>query len=386
MALYNSMANTINCCTVDCRMIQLEMHMFSLSRAQLTELAVYCASYFHDLFSSEFYQQWNWRNRKTSFETLLKKISCFASHKNHFDFNCCADVLSSAVYDSKSFRAYDEMLFGSNSKYIWDKTLMSADYPEILQKYSADIKNPEKCKETILSLFYEKEKKMLGLWRKHDATVNYIVFPHHECADLYQGLFNFRIAYKCINDAVSFARGLIDFLLHAMHISPNINATIALSPVQSPSNVSPHMLYFGGNVPVNYLENLAKQFGHTLDRYYHIYGAEWFNLVSPFVSARLPKFVADEKNMAVDKLSNGATVVKSTKNIDETDVGDLLNLKKYLYPVLYPGGCKIIVPELDNYKTWSYLTKPRCQWECVPVLPEEITVEKNVIRLSYYHK
>ena len=72
--MYTSMTNTLDS-IVDCRMIQLDMDMFSLTTKQAEELADYTKTYFFNLLSPECYILWrnDENNRKGSYENVFKE-------------------------------------------------------------------------------------------------------------------------------------------------------------------------------------------------------------------------------------------------------------------------------------------------------------------------
>ena len=385
--MYTSMTNTLDS-IVDCRMIQLDMEMFSLTTKQAEELADYTKTYFFNLLSPECYILWrnDENNRKGSYENVFKE------NRSCFQFSFCADVVSPVVYNRKSFQAYDKDLFSWNGRYAKEintglvKTDVSSDYLQVFNRYLPDINDPAKVKEAILSLFYEKGRKKLALWRQHDATAFFLLFDHRENVELRHGSFDFRIALKCLDDPEAFSNKLVDFLVGVTDITPNINARIALSPIDIPADCSAHSRYFG-NPERSYLESLGELVGLTLSDYYHINGAEWFNLLSPMLTARLFGSRKNEPRYAdvtVEKLGTGNTVVRATSSIDKLEPCDLANVRRYLYPVLYPGTGEYFFEDYNDSTCITSWAKPRLEWELLPIFPEEIIVKEDSILFSYY--
>ena len=296
------------------------------------------------------------------------------------------------MYNRKSFQAYDKDLFSWNGRYAKEintglvKTDVSSDYLQVFNRYLPDINDPEKAKEAILSLFYEKGRKKLALWRQHDATAFFLLFDHRENVELRHGSFDFRIALKCLDDPEAFSNKLVDFLVGVTDITPNINARIALSPIDIPADCSAHSRYFG-NPERSYLESLGELVGLTLSDYYHINGAEWFNLLSPMLTARLFGSRKNEPRYAdvtVEKLGTGNTVVRATSSIDKLEPCDLANVRRYLYPVLYPGTMEYFLKHYNDRTRRSYWARPRLEWELLPIFPEEIIVKEDSILFAYY--
>jgi len=330
--LYKTMANRLNE-IVDCRWVHLDMEFFSFSSEQILKLADYSARFIQDLFAQNCYIQWDWKDRRSTYETVINKINRHPADVKWIGFGCEADVLSNIVYSPKSFREYDKLLYSENSPLSWGNMYFSEDYPDILQKYLSDINRPEQCKDAILSLFFEKGKVMLDQWRGHDISMTFLGGKHFSNRDLYRGAFRLRIALECLEDLTGFSQKLIDYMQNVTYISPNINGQIAVSPTKGLRKESSHMYYFGAT-SIEYRRECLKQIGEDLCEYYHLPGAEWFNVISPLVSERL--FRGDRENVKyenviIDRLENGATVVKSTIPLNKIDVEDLLNVRRYLY-------------------------------------------------------
>lgn len=378
---YTSMASTFNE-IVDCRMVQLEIDYFSLSQIQLQELAQYLAMCCSQIFSESFYCHWNWYGRRINKSLLHERI---ASASSTFDFSCTADVFSSVVSDSKSFRAYDSMLFSSNSSQLWKESTISYDYAEVLNEYLHDLNDLDKSKEATLKLFHEPGRIKRALWRDHDASAFFSSYKHAN-HNLFRGSFVFRIALQCLANATTFTKQLTDIAVKTTSITHNINARIALSPIPSPAPCSAHMMYFGGIVGGDKTHIKAGFCPEEWYPYYYFQGAEWFNLLSPMIASRLPKPALGAQmynQVYLESLPSGVLLVQSAKSIEETDVIDLCDIRKILYPVLFPGKSKILFCNLNNPTAYGHLAKPRQQWECIPIFPEELSIDQNAIYFQY---
>lgn len=238
----------------------------------------------------------------------------------------------------------------------------------------------------MLNIFYAPGKKKISLWRNHDASAFFVSHRYSEDCNMYRGSFIFRIALLCLNYASELSGQLINMAVQASSISPNINARIALSPISSPSPCSAHMMYFGGKVEGDGSHITAGIREQEWYPYYYIQGAEWFNLLSPLVSSRLPALVseAQKNNHIITAIyPNGVISLRSTKEIDQIDVRDLRDLRTLLYPVLYPGNSKIKFEHLNDPNAFGYLAKPRQQWEYLPILDDEITFDNHAVYFHY---
>lgn len=120
--------------------------------------------------------------------------------------------------------------------------------------------------------------------------------------------------------------------------------------------------------------------------YYYFCGAEWFNMLSPLQASHLADLAersARYVNINTIVYPDGSASVCLKKPIDQTDVSDLADVRKLLYKALYPGKRKIMLADLQNPDAFGCLAKPRQQWECIPVFPNEIEVNQECIQFQH---
>ena len=75
-------------------------------------------------------------------------------------------------------------------------------------------------------------------------------------------------------------------------------------------------------------------------------------------------------------LRNGSIIVSLKKPIVKTDVEDLANIRRLLYPALYPSG---ICVRLEGLCDKEHPVLLRRFWERIPIWPEEITIRDNLV-------
>lgn len=84
-----------------------------------------------------------------------------------------------------------------------------------------------------------------------------------------------------------------------------------------------------------------------------------------------------------------APLVKSNKSVEKFDVDDSLNLKRLLYPALFPGGCSFSLRRLfEKDVVNAFMASfPRSDWANVPVFDEEISIVGTdlVISSNYFY-
>lgn len=368
---------------VDCRMVQLELEFHEASKRELSELGELCVLESNQLFSDSFFCQWRFKGRPLSIMSLQEKIS---ECNGDFDFSFDADVMSNTVYNRKTFQIYDRLI-QEESTGKWKDFSVSADYSQYFCERFSSIQTSEQYKEAIIQIMYEPRKRKNALWRQHDLSGSFMSHSYIENKSLYRGSFCLRVALNCLdNSAATFCDRLIEVVLKANSLFPNMSARIALSPLSSPAACSPHMMYFGGRVREDNTHAEMGVLGCEWYPYYFFCGAEWFNLLSPLQSSHLTDF--DEKVACYDNLwttvyPSGATLVQLKKTIDQIDVVDLMDVRQLLYKALYPGSSRINLADLRNPNAFGFLAKPRQEWECIPVFSNEIEVDKHCILFQH---
>lgn len=368
---------------VDCRMVQLELEFHEASIKQLSELAEFCVLETNRLFSDSCYYQWKFKGRQLSLPTILEKISkCTSDVDLSFD----ADVMSNIVYNSKTFRIYDRLI-QEDSMGKWKDFSVSSDYSQYFCEWFSNIQTHEQYKDAILRIMHEPRKKKNALWRQHDISGSFMSHSYINSKSIFRGSFCLRTALTCLGDSVAtFCEMLIEVILKAIKLFPNISARIALSPISSPAACSPHMMYFGGQVREDKTHVEMGILGCEWYPYYFFCGAEWFNMLSPLQASHLTDLAeraVHYDNIWTTMYPNGATLVRLKKAIDQVDVADLVDVRKLLYKALYPGNSRINLTDLRNPNAFGFLAKPRQEWECLPIFPNEIAVDEQHILIQH---
>jgi len=381
---FHSMAETLND-IVDCRKVNIRTGFFRLNIEQRGALVEYLINACNRLYCDRFFAQWNWnenfgRGRKIDFTKLHEKIR---TSQNFFGVYCEADVLGNTVWNKASFKKYDALLYEPDSSAFWNKVRVAWGYETYFLSKLNTFLDREECGEAVYELFGKRDMYKRALWRAHDSGVLLTSFPHRERPDTFYGRFSFDIALQCIDDVDGFVAEAKSLLLGLTDITPNINACISVSPLGAESE---HMRYFGTRPRVDGSHRLAGINNAFVEwyPYYYILGAEWFNLLSPLVADRLQ--IQRERTLLPDKISvlslGKSIAVQSPADIMDYDIDEMNDMKELLYPVLYPGEHMIRFDELDS-DNWSFIAKPRPEWERIPVFKDEIQISDEGIVLRY---
>lgn len=367
---------------VDCRMLQLEFEFYQLNATCLRCLSDRLLNKINQWFGNTCYIEWEEDNRRRSFEKLLKHNST-KKHVGLWSFS--GDVVSSVVYDHPSFKKYQQwwekdIIFGLKAD-LWS----SIDYLSVFDSCVPESDDPEQIKKGLLRLFNREGLFKKNYWRNHDFWGQIFYVPYKNRGDLYRGTFNISVSNFCLGKkCVTLAEEFAAFLAELSREFQNVSGHVMLSPIGRPAvSGSGHTVYFSihslGNQP------FPCPAGVTEDEWrnaYYLYGAEWFNLLSPVQANRLHRphaNVLDRNKPIVDQMENGAIIVKSHKDILHTDIPELTQVKDLLRPLLYPGFREFeIAPFLHPHETnakWG----PRLMLELVPMSPEDIEVTDEYV-------
>lgn len=372
---YISMASLYNE-VIDCRMIQLELEFYKLTRSQLKNLAEYCYLEIKKLVDDIFYIHWEWEDKHIASESLYKKI-CTSDGCPDFGFE--GYVLGDTVYNEKTFRKHEQKLFFDTNA-SREGMCVSADYIEVFKRYFSDVETPEQYKSALSSIFNESGRKKTALWRCCDISGLFYTCPYTNYPNSYRGEYDLKVALPCLGDnAVSFSEKLVEILVGIASCFSNVSGRITLSPLQRPGRCSGHMKYFGAQIiPKDTSHRKEGYFDIEWNPYYYVCGAEWFNIISPLQLTHIPNIVKDTAALSdvfVQATSNGNVIVRSNKDILKTDIADFKKVKSVLYNALYPGYSKIRLSDLLNFKSFYSMTKPRIEWEYIPIFTDEIEVD-----------
>ena len=357
---------------VDCRRLQFEFSFDNATQTQLRELAIFCVSSVKELLDNSFYLEWSLLGKRVKEAALIEKLE---RSTDMCDFDFHGNARASGINNHKTMIAYNRQIFDQLNTHGQGDDV-SVDYWDTYTALFENITTPEDIRKRFITLFQLENRHHKQRWIGEDVTGHLFTCPYKQRKDLYFGHFDFRIALPCLgNNTCSFANKSVRFLKNITSILPDINGRVALSPSRPPSSCSSYMNYFGGwlrHCPSNKPSYMQE---HEWIHACFIKGVEWFNLVSPLQSEKLRR-EAKPENIVVDVLPTGGCAVSLNKNILQTQISDLCDLKVFLYPILYPGGIEIPIKELFRFK-------PRAKWESVPILEKEVKISQGVLVVQY---
>lgn len=384
MSKYTSMATTLNT-YADCRMLTLELEFHKLERAQMIELAHYCAQQIHDLFSGDVYAIWHSHGRRCSYEKLIDKL---LNERSYCDFSFEADFCSECVYDRKSAAEFErKRTFLANTSA--EVPYCSTDYLEYFVDHFSNIHDSNDIKTAIVSTSVLPGKYFRSKWFNYDISSSFDAVCHANDPERFKGSYTMQVALMSLGtNAEEMADYFKKVLTSAAQIANTVSGRVLLSPFTAVSYTSPHMCYFGEVDATKVVSTAETEAYYSVEdwyRYLYFCGAEWFNLLTPRQMSHLsnfPDLCEAQNNVAVEKMANGSVAIGSKKPITEFEPLDLMPIRKLLYPALYPGASAIPLDVLLNPCLYAFMAKFRPQWEMIPIFEDEISIEEKYLRFS----
>ena len=366
---------------VDCRFLQIEFKFFRATCMQTKELAKYCILEIEKLLEDSFFLDWRWTNnhriKGTALEDRIKKTD------SSFAFRFLGNERNSEINNCKALDTYSRDMFHQLTFSNEDMTAVSEDYWDIYYKLFSNTFDSAEIKHNLLHLFRIENRFFKKRWFGSDVSGKFHTQPYQMRPDLFWGHFEFRIALQCLDDGVvEFSDHAVSFLNRTIHIVPDICGHILLSPYRPPSYCTSHMHYFGGTKRYCPVFREPYMTDHEWSQFYFLSGVEWYNLLSPLQRDCLKGRILPP-NITLTPMPNGGYSVAVKKSIVQMQISDLYTVKQFLYPILYPGGLEIPINYLLDPSAISYIVKPRCQWENIPVFEHEAEVFFDKIVLSY---
>lgn len=378
MTQYNSSARIYPQC-VDSRWLYMEVDYFQLTKEQRNALVGSFAQWCTTLWEKDFLISCYVNDRKTPFFNLTEKIQCCEDHIIIFEGAVQTDQIS----DHRAFNRFLKYMERYENEFCPSDA--SIDYTDFYRKQKAKyLAGSITLKEFVLSLLREPGKICFspapfpelqgcacGRAYEHDST-------------RFHGSISIALSvYSTGENLEQIAAEMTGFLTEQAQLYQNMNGRVGITPLSFPSEHSAHMCYFDDKV---YMDGSHEQAGVAPEEwypYYYLRGVEWFNLISPLAKRNILSLLQAETGsqcMLLRELESGSVVVRLNTPITGVDVAGLLLVKELLYDGLYPGMRELPIEVFMDEEYMAPIAKIRMQWECIPVLDDEIVVtEKNII-------
>lgn len=346
---------------IDSRMLVLRGQFFRFEYNQVAALAQQLYDFLNGQYSNFCIMSWHindrvYNNGKGDIQEL------YTPAKDTFDMT--GDIVGKSVYNKTTQKAYERKI-RNDPIYTLGLTppFASIDYPAYAERELPRYRNdPEILRKTLIRLFSVENSINMQLTGMHDLNFLFFSYKCEENPSTFYGSFYveiscFGFAGEIDKIAVTFdafARSIVERFTHVnicIHIEQTADEySQYFGELKLPTNVTPY-------------SDLA---WHLQRNAHYLYAQQvgWSNYLSSDVSG----LVRDRQGYR--ELSCGGLHIGVGKKITETTLQDLKEVKKSLYPALFPGR------RVSN-KNYPYF---RSMWQNVPVLDEEIIVEgSNII-------
>ena len=352
---------------IDSRVLSLRANFRALSREQVNEIARLLKRFMDGSFP-ELYLSWDNGGRKWREKAVNMEIESGICGVNGAFLSFIGWLRSDIVYNAISFKkAWNAMVCPSVPQ-MYDNC--AADYPDYYENnIRSVVEDPEQLKSALLDLFavpaHESVKRMHGADLKGGVTAR-------KAADgSFFGEMELAISLFCVNSKVDMIADKLNLLAGQLcNELVNINAHVGIS-VPCIGSQSPYMKYFGcgGGTP-DYKNG------------FFMCSLSWANIVSRMTVNDFDLTLSPDTGIDVSVLPSGAVMVRSRKKVMEANVTELCQMKRKFYAALYPG--KSFLPYgILKRGMWSQISRPRCDWELVPVFEDEIVTHKEGIEFRH---
>ena len=364
---------------IDTSYLYLQLSFSAVPTQTAKEAAVHYCKFINNFFNDEFITIWKCGSRKKLFSPSTEELSKYVPYLE----------LEDAYFRTKSMFARKH-IHALNRRFLYDQSLpypmCSTDYiPYFTESILPVLSNDEALRQAMITLFSEKAKRPLAPIRDADARGMFLTFPEDDFSFCH-GTVKFSIHTGCLGEDLSIAAELFAEELKALCVMLNFaGGSVGVNTI-IPLNPSPHFAYFR-NADKSELDHDCPDYCWIKDwnRVAFACDCAWGNVLSPIARNKLfPKDIptVPESGLIIKELTNHGIYVQIDKEPGSVDVDDLLLVKKFLYPALYPG--KIICWEfVDCEGKLRIHDLPRSWWERVPVFPEEITVQNSKLSFEY---
>ena len=369
---------------IDCRSLVLSVDYYSLSKKDTLKIAEDVIQWLKEKLLERFWVRHYLCEKGVRKEIILPKIIEQFERQNNVFYRMEAMVLSPVVHDLKTYQSYMRCVSIPYSHGIFGFSPgVSADFADYWNTLFPDGKpEPELLKQNILRIFREEGRKYLGGYYSSDASALVNILPYQQKKDCYYGTVRIKISSFCLNGQQNeMAEALAEFAVFLSKNYHNLNAHVLLCP--DTAGITPYKTLFGGG---DYTDGSHEDANCTRREWYPTYylsGAEWFNIVSPLAQQHIPCSAEDSgaRGINVKNAAEGPLIVKSSKTILDFGISDALEMKKWLYPALYPGMSSVLLRMLfrDSKADIHY---PRNDWRIVPVFEDEINVMNEYLVFS----
>ncbi len=374
---YCSMADYLGEST-DCRVIYLEIDFHKINLATMLESAMLFYNSIIHLLGNEFIAIWFQNGKKVASNQMHDIVKV---DQNRLNINFTANKKTQYVFDRTTMNKFGKSLkLGLAAGMVHTTVNYSLDFPDYYEeKITPYLVDKQATLDAIIQLFSESKKKT-AFYNTFDAYGSFNGFSYEKNKTLYRGHMSFAIGIGCIlGNKQLFVDKILAIMKEICSILISANARVGISPWPNGKYFSTHMKYFGKKCHQDGSHIHADCMPGEWYQYYYLCGVEWANYISPLSKEHLTMEQINElltSNLYCEQYDTGGLLIKSKKSLMETEIVDLKQIKRYIYPALYPGESEfsLFLKFGETYPGWL----PRANWEMVPMLNDEIDIHEGL--------
>ena len=369
---------------IDCRRLSIAGDFFLMKEDQILQLYKDVYSFINAHFSDQCILSWDAvRNNKSKKIKSVDDLQIAVPDRNILvGLDCYGDVRSERVYNKTSLRKYEnDLIYRSGSSPV---PMASVDYPQYAERELDPYRDsPAELRDALIRTFSLEGCINKDINDRHDIAALVCVKPMIYYPDYYTGELNIDVSVLSLDDELNdMAETFRDFGIQLSETYTNINLSVEVFQTYQHE----YMSYFGyliaaysfdkrreSGISVSAIEEKNNHVMRKNACYMYSNRIGWSNILSPQVRSLLPIALPSAPiGSNVEKLRTGALRVSLDRRISETTLEGLKQIKKYLYPALFPG---LSIFSKDNVGRWY--------WQNVPVLDDEIKIAGDKVVFTH---
>ena len=252
----------------------------------------------------------------------------------------------------------------------------SADYPAYYKEHIQPVRDdPQALKRAILKTFQEPERIHLGFLVHADIDALFRSYYNEVNRDLFSGFWEMGVSVFVLDDDLP--RFVDSLRAHMLQLAQrwekvNLQAGIDISEWEGG-----YRYVFGlPSMKLNDERFVLQNYSPRL----YLPSMNWMNVVCRDTLSLLGEQKAPVENgLLVQKLDGGSLLVQCDCQMQEVTVERLAQVKRYLYPVIYPGEGQFLAKPSP-----LQTRRPRSRWEMVPVFEDELEVTDTMITFTHH--
>lgn len=363
---------------VDARYLRMDVDAFFLGRERSWEIVSRFVEWCSLTFGQSYVMDWDEDGRKRRPERILEHLSLNDQPSVWFEGAVRSERIRNLTSLRKALRNY----FSPMNIHTAAET--STDYVDFYRDRKRQLLSGAcSWEEMVRRFFDEADRRYLDMAPFPDIQGSAMIFPDHGRQDSYHVDLSIMVSVHSLGSDIHMtADHMAKFLTEQALRYQNVNGYIAVTPLPTTESCCGHMAYFGSFETKDGSHRDAGMEENDWYPYYYIKGAEWFNVLSPLTRGRVPTLLhdaADHPSLKVRELPNGCVTIQVDRPPHQVDVEDLVPVKRLLYKGLYPGMSCFSKLRFWDEDDFSWLSKPRSFWECVPIFEDEIIVTEDMV-------